>query len=298
MAIRPDPGTASWAAQRAVAGSLVTSTAALWRYGLGNALLDGPGRPYLVVPDGWRGTAPRGVRVTRSGRCLDRGRRIGGLSLVRPGIAVIQALSDGVPGAPAVLDRGLQVGRVTLAGMVAEVEASAGSRGVVRARDVVAAAADGAASVAERRLGQLLTRAGAAGMHRNLRVGSAVADLVSRRHGWSSRSTAGPGTAIPPGSAVTGPGRTCWPWLAGPCCGSAGGTSTRNRTGASPTSCAPWPEPVERPAEATDRSRPAGERGPVSGRSDRHVGPKSFGDRAQGREEVHQPPAAVRRSLA
>lgn len=173
--LRPDLGTELWAAQLAVPASAVTSTGALWRHGL---VPEPRGRPHLVVPTCWSASVPVGVRVTRSSRARARVRRVGGLPVTSLETALLQVLADGVPDGPAMVDRALQLGRVRIGDLAAEVAAAAGSRGVARARAVVAAAADGAASEAERRLGRLLTEAGLGGFRRNLRIGSAVADLA------------------------------------------------------------------------------------------------------------------------
>ena len=93
---------------------------------------------------------------------------------------------------PAVLDRVLQLGQVDLPGLDDALAAASRSRGVAAARALVAAAADGAASEAERLLGRALMAAGIIGFRRNARVGRYVVDLAFpgcrlavEVHGWA-----------------------------------------------------------------------------------------------------------------
>ncbi len=178
-ALRPDRATAVWAAHLAVADSAVAGGAALWRLGL---LPEPPAVPQVVVRTGWRGTAPTGVRVTRSSPFLRSTVLVGGMRTVRCETAVVQFLASGAVDGPAVLDRALQLGRVGLAQLDEVLEAASPGRGLARARALVHAAADGAASEAERRLGRALTAAGITGFRRNARVGRYVVDLAFPAH--------------------------------------------------------------------------------------------------------------------
>ena len=173
-ALRPGRGTAWWAAQLAVGGA-VAGGGALWWHGL----LDAPGtRPLLVVADRWTGDGPAGVRVVRSDRLLARAVPVRGLPVLRCDTALVAALAAGHPGAVGATDRALQDGRVDLASLARAVEDAGHSRGVSRARAVVAAAADGAASEAERLLGRALTAAGVTGFVRNHPVGRYRVDIA------------------------------------------------------------------------------------------------------------------------
>lgn len=174
-ALRLERATAVWAAHLAVAGSAVTSAGALWRVGV---LTEPPAVPHLVVPTAWRGAAPAGARVTRSSVSVRSTLVVGGMRTVRCESAMVHFLAGRPVDGPAVLDRALQLGQVDLPGLDDALAAASRSRGVAAARALVAAAADGAASEAERLLGRALTAAGIIGFRRNARVGRYVVDLA------------------------------------------------------------------------------------------------------------------------
>lgn len=176
-ALRPDPTTPLWVAHLGLPGSAAASTSALWRLGLCE---QPPDRPHLVVPLAWRGRPRVGTRITRSDRLLAGATVLRGMRVVRPGAALVQALATGVPGAPAVLDRALQLGHVDVTAVLDALADAAGCRGTASARAVLAAAADGAASEAERRVGAALRTAGLTGFDRNAGIGRWVVDLAFR----------------------------------------------------------------------------------------------------------------------
>jgi len=171
-ALGPDAGTELWAAHLAVPGSAVAGAGALWRYGL----LDRPTRPALVVATSWAGASPRGALMTRSSQALSSSQSLRGMQVVGLPVALTQLLAAGHPDGPDLLDRAIQLRTVSLAA-VADAASALGPGGR-RARSVVAAAADGAASHAERVLLRALRAAGVTGLVPNARVGRWVLDIA------------------------------------------------------------------------------------------------------------------------
>lgn len=153
--------------------TLVSGPAAAWWYGLRDRL-DGP--VTLTVRRAGRARGRPGVAIRR--RDLDPRDRssLRGIGLTALPLTVLEtaiAVDDG----PALLDRALQRS-VPFDLVVDAYLRNIGARGWTRARSLLTAAADGAASKAERRFIELLNAAGIGGWVLGLKVGPWTLDLA------------------------------------------------------------------------------------------------------------------------
>lgn len=156
-------------------GAVLGAAAAAWWHGL---LPTAPPVADVTVPTARKPGRRPGVRCRR--RDLARRDLVGirGVELTDVPLTVLEAAVVLGADGPALLDRVLQQRRAAFGALVRAHHRGAGREGSPAVGRLLAAAADGAASRAERVLVRLLRDAGIAGWVLGLHVGGAVLDLA------------------------------------------------------------------------------------------------------------------------
>lgn len=172
--LRPGRAGDLWAAVLSTGCGVAAGRSAAWWHGM---LEKPPVTPEIVVPRALHGRALHGVSVRRSNLDdLDVTVR-SGLPVVAKPLAVLQSVAPLGRDGPDLLDRALQqwIRPTELLDSAARFR---GRRGARQAGDLVRAAADGAASVAERQALAALRSARIGGWRPNHRVGRFLVDIA------------------------------------------------------------------------------------------------------------------------